>query len=438
MALYILLPLSLATFLFFHYFVTPRAKKLKSDNRWVTKFGKPALLAVLKYTYTFFFLAALTYALLGLVAFVVGLSGASTAAGFESAIARVQAYRDALKVFKSYWGLAVFIFIFMAVTTILYRRLRDAIRAEVEQEKRRLERGRETGEWESFEPTAEMREVAKKIHDAQVLFDGLDPLAFCQTKESQDARMELKEKIKGLRARWHDLDLERRAYLNLEEQQRGGASSSPRKESWARSFFGSKGFLGVLQSVSRATGHVGLILLFLSLVGVNTPIFDRALAQSLVRLTDLQVRANQKEARESFAKLMSREEDGGERDRKRRTRRHSATWRAISSGRSLRLMSGPTPSSTTATLTGYGKTSSGTGLSSFTGRVLLTGPTRRMMTAAARTTKGGRGRTIKGLGQAAPTVTAGAANRTPRAGRTHPAGRPRELAYVAPGLTRLL
>lgn len=300
MTLYFLLPLSLLAFLLFHYVITPRIKKSESRKRWIAKIGKPGLLAILKYVDAFFFIATLTYALLILVTYIAGLSGATTAAGFETTIARIQGYRDWLKVFKSYWVLAIFALLFIAFTVFLYRLLKKAVQAEFERERLRIVT--EGGLRETLEPTAEMTEVAEKIYAAQVLFDRLDPSELPGNQAAQDAQRELKEKIQKLRAKWHDLDIERRADRNLEARQEQSGSKS-------RTFFGSKGFLGTMKGTSRVMVYAGLVLLLLSLVGVNTALVDHALAQRQVGLTDLQVKANQKEAKESFARLLAEEED---------------------------------------------------------------------------------------------------------------------------------
>lgn len=308
MALYIFLPLSLLAFLVFHYLIAPRVKGSEDSNRWVGKIGKPALLALLKYVSTFLFMATLTYVLLILVVVAVGLSGATSSAGFESAIIRIQGYRAAFKAFTSYRSLAIFALIFIAVSVFLYRRLKGAIMAWVEKEKQRLRGEGQRSEWESLEPTLEMLEVAKNIYAAQVLFDRLDPSVIPQSKETEDARKELKTKIQELRNQWHDLDLERRAYRNLPAR-RAQTDPASRRDSTTRRFFGSKGFLETQQGTSRILAYVGLALLFLFLVGVSTTLVDAALGQRLIHLSDLQVKANQKEARESLAKLLAKEAD---------------------------------------------------------------------------------------------------------------------------------
>jgi len=314
MALYILLPASLLLFVLFHYLVRPQLEKTKSHNRWVEKLGKPGALAIVKYVYTFFFIATLMYALLIVATFVAGLSGAGSSTEFESVITRIQGLRDWLKVFKSYWALAIFTFIFIGLTVITYRRLKSSIEAEMEEEKERFRVERGDAEWESLVPTAEMNDVAQKIYTAQAMFDRLDPSLTPQNKATQDARAELSQKIKELRAAWHELDAGRRAHNH--EARPARTDSSGRRESGARTFFGSKGFLESLQRLSRGVSHAGLALLFLSLVGVHTPLVDSALAQRQVHLSELQVKANQQEARASFARLMAEQSDEGERELK--------------------------------------------------------------------------------------------------------------------------
>lgn len=309
MSLYLLFLTSLVAFLILKYYVLPRATSSGNNNWLIAKLGKTALLAILKYASTFFLIATATYLVLIIVVVAITFTRGVTSSELGAVIDRIQTYRGWHKAIKPFWTMWVFAFIGFTISLLAYRREKRFCEEDVERVTADLLRERDEGRWEGLEPSQEMNELRQRIQAAQIAFDKLDPSVVNPTKEMLFAREVLGLEIKKLRELWHGADLERRVYHRLSSGDEKDYSAS-RSHTFV-SVLGSKGFLATLQSASRTLTNVGLVLLFLSLVGLNTPLLDGALANRILHLSELQVKATQKEAKESFDKLIAENSDGG-------------------------------------------------------------------------------------------------------------------------------
>lgn len=302
MTLYLFLIASLVIHISLQYILIPRLEA--KEKVGPKKLKHSVTLAVLRYLSTTALLVSATYILIVVLVFVLSLTRPVTSAEFGAAITNLQWFQSKYKIFRDFWTLWLFLMLLLA--WLAYRRVKTE--GSKDSEKARGEHRAVAEEpAPSLPPNEEMEDLMRKISECAQKAKRLEQSWVRSDQELAIRQGELHAEIEKLRIEFRNADLRRRtSFVPPVEEAKEAESNSqlPR-------FFASKGFLRTLEGTSRSLGYVGTVLLVLSVIGVNVPVLDRALANRVLHLNELQVELNRNEAQRSFAKVMAEERDNG-------------------------------------------------------------------------------------------------------------------------------
>ncbi|NIR43233.1 MAG: hypothetical protein GWM93_05025 [Gemmatimonadetes bacterium] len=193
---------------------------------------------------------------------------------------------------------SVIIFVFLCAA-LLYlasrigkRRMETIYRESLDRELERLQREAAEGKWKELESNHKMKEIERELQRVATL-----KAAFPRQMEHDPnvARnlAEFDKYEKMLRDQWMALDVQRRMRPSWTVEDFDGDKASLWRKFLAILF--SKGTFDSASDLARAVGRVGMVLLFLSLIGLNGPMVIGQAEERSVQLTDLEIKA-QKEA----------------------------------------------------------------------------------------------------------------------------------------------
>lgn len=312
MSLYLLFALSLVLFVALRFWALPRVRRSVVKNP-AARVGHAGLLAGVGYAQTLCLLAAVAYAALIALVFLLGRTRGVTTAELGAVARRLQTFRDALDAATGFWTYLTFALIALAASIFIYRRWRGAQgegRAVTlgEAGRERLRREYLSGRWRLLPPTPEMEELRRELHVANFRLEQLEAGGAGGAAAAAECEV-LRGQIQRLFARRAEADLVRRAKAGDE------GPDGPAAPGWkgkAQTFLVSVGLFDTLKVGSRALTLAGLLVLLVSLVGLNAPALDGGLARRQVYLRDLQAKASEDEAAASFEGLLAAAEDGGD------------------------------------------------------------------------------------------------------------------------------
>ena len=296
----------LGFFALLHFLAVPVARRQLRGDRSPSSIAKASTLAVLEFARTFSLIGFLTLGVMSVAIVSLSLFGGTTISGVERNLSRMQEWRDAVGSFGSGWNVAVVIFLVVALGLLSRRAAKRRRTREfqelLQRELERIQAAQENGTLEEIPPTQEMERVLSARRDA------VQHVAVLSAAPVTD--FERRQKLEQVKAYLEKLDealstmkLQQHVKPELNEPElEVDRSSGPWKR--ARTFLVSEGLVTNLGRGSRALLYAGLVLLFLSLVGMGTDGVGRALDVRIVEFEELSVHLTKEEARESFEQVV--------------------------------------------------------------------------------------------------------------------------------------
>lgn len=289
---------SLGCFALFQFWVVPHVEAAWTVNKTVEKITKIGLVAALKSARSLFQIAFVIYGVLISCFWALQLLADASSGGIISQIEVLEDLQASIQfVSKSIIGNIILWSSLLSLAWLSFKRYRSAMQQNISElmqsESKRLMEELQNDEWEPMPSTSEMLEVEQHLEELQSFL-------YSQQNLSEDELSNANTTAEKLRMHHFELNLTRR--MNLEGASRENKPGSRRF--WPRigTIFVSEGFTRDTRFISKALSYAGTAVLFLSIVGVNTPLINEQVTKSVVTLWELQVKASKKEAKESWDK----------------------------------------------------------------------------------------------------------------------------------------
>lgn len=306
MRLFPFLLINLAAFAMLHFAWIPSAERRFRVDRTMATISRSGLLSLLGFFRSVFLVATLTTTLVIVILFILGMGSGVTAGEVTTAIESIHRWRAFVVSIGPVWGWIVIALLVLALA-IYSRRSgrRNMVNAFQKMYARKFEELRqayELGNLKEMPPTAEMRDVAKRIGEINKTLAGLEGEAVRDDPKTIQMREHLNEQVSSLQKYYVALDMQRRIDLQLDPDEAALPEARTRWEKF-QTFFISRGLLASLNGASRAIFLTSLILLVPSLISVYSVSAAATLNHRLVELKDLRVELSRREFEQEKARL---------------------------------------------------------------------------------------------------------------------------------------
>ena len=315
MELYKALLTSVGAFLLIQTVLLPLMTRRWRADRTHNAVTKAAALAAVDFLRTLALMASVTYALVALVVVYVQQHSGVTVAEFATAIQKLEEFREVLGKIGTGWSMLFAVVLVTILIVFSYRRGKVTMEKEIErvygEEMERLRVVREAGEWEDLPPNEQMQKLQEEYEKAAQLLQMIEQQEQPPGLMEQEQRRALQEHMEQVENAWHAVDWHRRMNLSWNpDVMKTGGKPSP----WGRIklFVVSKGFLTSLKGGKRILHRTALLMLFLSLISVQTGRLAEAADNKIVELEKLHIAASPEVAAETYQNVLASHDEAGD------------------------------------------------------------------------------------------------------------------------------